>query len=155
MQQLTSLLCSLYKVIRRQWQQLDARFKIHRQRSCICSSRQFLQVQDLFYFSANSVSGNESSSQMVEQKPFHFTNQPEEDDDGDDDEDDEDEGEGLWVSHPPRSVNLTDDDVTSFSFSFLLPVQTDLWAGLNCHVTFFVVDDCSTDVAGFIGILTD
>lgn len=39
---------------------------------------------------------------------------------------------------PPSSVNL--DDVPSLSFSFLLPVQTDLWAGLNCHVTFFDVD---------------
>lgn len=37
------------------------------------------------------------------------------------------------------------DDVTSLSFSFLLPVQTDLWAGLNCHVTFFVVDACSVN----------
>ncbi len=88
-------------------------------------------------------------------KTISFTNQPEEDDDGDDDEDDEDEGEGLWVSPPPSSVNLAnDDDVTSFSFSFLLPVQTDLWAGLNCHVTFFVVDDCSTVVTGFTGVVT-
>lgn len=84
-----------------------------------------------------------------------FTNQPDEDDDGDDDEEDEDEEEGLLVSPPPCSVNLTndDDDVTSFSFSFLLPVQTDLWAGLNCHVTFFVVDDCSTGVASFVGVV--
>lgn len=43
-------------------------------------------------------------------------------------------------------MNLTkDDDVISLSFSFLLPVQTDRWAGLNCHVTFFVVD-CSAVV---------
>lgn len=42
------------------------------------------------------------------------------------------------------------DDVTSLSFSFLLPVQTDLWAGLNCHVTFFVVDDCSDCVNCFV-----
>lgn len=87
--------------------------------------------------------------------PQPFTNQPEEDDDGDDDEDDEDEGEGLWVSPPPSSVNLTDDDdVTSFSLSFLLPVQTDLCAGLNCHVTFFVVDDCSTVDVCLTGVVT-
>lgn len=91
---------------------------------------------------------------QIKQNLFPSQNQPEEDEDGDDDEEDEDEGEGLWVSPPPSSENLTnDDDVTSLSFSFLLPVQTDLWAGLNCHVTFFVVD-CSTVVACLIGMVT-
>lgn len=33
-------------------------------------------------------------------------------------------------------------------------MQTDLWAGLNCHVTFFVVDSCSRDVAGFSVVVT-
>lgn len=46
-------------------------------------------------------------------------------------------------------MNLAmDGEITSLSLSFLLPVQTDLWAGLNCHVTFFVVDDCSVGVIG-------
>lgn len=81
-----------------------------------------------------------------------FANQPDEDEDGDDDEEEEEEEEGLLVSSPPCSGNLIDvnDDVTSLSFSFLLPVQTDLWAGLNCHVTFFVVDDCSDCVNCFV-----
>lgn len=84
-----------------------------------------------------------------------LTDQPDEDEDGDDDDDeDEDEEDGLLVSPPPCSVNLTnDDDVTSLSFSFLLPVQTDLWAGLNCHVTFFDVDVCSAGAAGFVGVV--
>lgn len=83
-----------------------------------------------------------------------FINQPEEDEDGDD-EDDEDVEDGLLASPPPCSVNLTnDDDAISFSLSFLLPVQTDLWAGLNCHVTFFVVDDCSAGVTTFVGVVT-
>lgn len=84
-----------------------------------------------------------------------LTNQPDEDEDGDDDEEeDEDEEDGLLVSPPPCCVNLTnDDDVTSLSFSFLLPVQTDLWAGLNCHVTFFAVDVCSTGVAAVVGVV--
>lgn len=81
-----------------------------------------------------------------------LTNQQDEDDDGDDDEDDEDEEEGLLVPPSPFSDLTVDDDATSFSFSFLLPVQTDLWAGLNCHVTFFVVD-CSTGVAILDGIV--
>lgn len=55
---------------------------------------------------------------------------------------------------PPISVNFTsDEDINSFSFSFLLPVHTDLWAGLNCHVTFFV-DDCSSIVDVFTGVVT-
>lgn len=72
--------------------------------------------------------------------------QPEdEDDDGDDDEDEEGEWRDRGISSPPISLNLPydDDGVNSFSFSFLLPVHTDRWAGLNCHVTFFVVVDGS------------
>lgn len=101
-------------------------------------------MKDMFYLLATQLfpSGGKKS--------FPFTNQPEDDDD---DEDDEDEGEPLWVSSPLSSVNITDDDdVISFSFSFLLPVQTDLWAGLNCHVTF--VDACSTVVDRFTGEVT-
>lgn len=81
-----------------------------------------------------------------------FANQPDEEEDGDDDEEEEEEEEGLLASPPPCSGNLIDvnDDVTSLSFSFLLPVQTDLWAGLNCHVTFFVVDACSPCVNCFV-----
>lgn len=82
-----------------------------------------------------------------------FTIQPDEDDD-DDDEEDEDE-ESLLALPALCSVNLTTDDVISFSLSFLLPVQTDLWAGLNCHVTFFDVDDCSTGAIGLAGAVTE
>ncbi|TNN62025.1 hypothetical protein EYF80_027763 [Liparis tanakae] len=74
------------------------------------------------------------------------TNQPE-----DEDDDEDDDEEGLWVSRPLSSENPT-NDVASFSFSFLLPVQTDLWAGLNCHVTLFA--DCSADAARFTGKVT-
>lgn len=64
--------------------------------------------------------------------------------DGDEDEDEEDEEEGS------RSINLAmDGDIAPLSLSFLLPVQTDLWAGLNCHVTFFVADAGSVGVAGW------
>lgn len=81
-----------------------------------------------------------------------FANQPDEDEDGDDDEEEEEEEEGLLISPSPCSGKLIDvnDDVTPLSFSFLLPVQTDLWAGLNCHVTFFVVDACSACVNCFV-----
>lgn len=81
------------------------------------------------------------------QTKFFISVQP--DDDDEDDEDDEDEGEGLYVS-TSISVNLAN----SLSFSFLLPVQTDLWAGLNCHVTFFVTDCCSSSAAGFAAVVT-
>lgn len=67
------------------------------------------------------------------QTGFSVGPQPDDDDDGDDDEDDEDEGEGP-------SSEKRDEDVPSRSLSFLLPVQTDLWAGLNCHVTFLEVE---------------
>lgn len=53
----------------------------------------------------------------------------------------------------PSSGNLS-DDVISLSFSFLLPVQTDLWAGLNCHVTFFAVDAVSGSVACLVVVAT-
>lgn len=116
-----------------------------------CSSSQSVQKKVLFTLSAtNSGLRNESSSQKVEK--INIANQPDEDDDDDDDEDAED---GLWVPPSPRSASLTTDtDVGCFSLSFLLPVQTDLWGGLNCHVTFFVADGCSVaDFAGETGVV--
>lgn len=75
-----------------------------------------------------------------------FSNQPGDYEDGDDDVDDEDEDEEE--EEGPRSMNLAfEGEIASFSLSFLLPVQTDLWAGLNCQVTFFVVAGCSVGVA--------
>lgn len=78
--------------------------------------------------------------------PGSFPNQPEEEEDGDDVDEEEEEEPGLLHSPAPSSGSLT-DDVISLSFSFLLPVQTDLWAGLNCHVTFLVVDAVSGSVS--------
>lgn len=130
----------------------DAKVRIYRQKSY---SHQFISYTCFLPFCNQFIFKQWKLLLNGQTKIISFTNQPEEEDDGDDDEDDEDEGEGLWFSPPPSSVNLTkDDDVASFSFSFLLPVQTDLWAGLNCHVTFFVVDDCSTGAAAFIGVVT-
>lgn len=60
--------------------------------------------------------------QAMKVATISFINQPEDCEDGDDDEEDVDEEED-----PPCSINLASDgDITSFSFSFLLPVQTDL-----------------------------
>lgn len=78
--------------------------------------------------------------------PVFLPTQPEEEEDGDDDEEEEEEEGGLLHSPAPSSGNLS-DDVISLSFSFLLPVHTDLWAGLNCHVTFLVVEAVSGSVA--------
>lgn len=80
-------------------------------------------------------------------------NQPEEEEDGEDDEDEEEE-EGRLLHSPVPSSGNRSDDVISLSFSFLLPVQTDLWAGLNCHVTFFVVDPVSGSVACLVVVAT-
>lgn len=55
-------------------------------------------------------------------------------------------------SPAPSSGNLS-EDVTSLSLSFLLPVQTDLWAGLNCHVTFLVVEAVSGSVACLVVVV--
>lgn len=84
--------------------------------------------------------------------PVSFPNQPEQEEDGDDDDEEEEEEGGLLHSPAPSSGNLT--DVISLSFSFLLPVQTDLWAGLNCHVTLFVVDAVSGSVACLVVVAT-
>lgn len=85
--------------------------------------------------------------------PVSSRNQPEEEEDGEDDEEEEEEEGGLLHSPVPSSGNLIDDAI-SLSFSFLLPVQTDLWAGLNCHVTFFVVDADSGSVACLVVVAT-
>lgn len=71
-------------------------------------------------------------------------------DEGDDEEDDDEDGGGLCGSSPSSSPNLaSDDDVISLSLSFLLPVHTDLCAGLNCHVTFLAVVEESESVDVF------
>ena len=72
--------------------------------------------------------------------------QPEDEDEDGEEEEEGDDGKGQCASSGPWSAYLSDDDLDD-SLSFLLPVHTDLCAGLNCHVTFLVVDACSNVAA--------
>lgn len=150
----STLECVVYRIVGSQWQQLDVGFPIYRR-----GEDEKRRQKNLLLFQSVSEEVGKKKQKLLafygsqlKTPPVSFPNQPEQEEDGDDDDEEEEEEGGLLHSPAPSSGNLT--DVISLSFSFLLPVQTDLWAGLNCHVTLFVVDAVSGSVACLVVVAT-